>query len=118
MKKFFNGINNILYKLFDTNVYGVFSMCSIFLSVVLLVVGQVIPGIGLLFFGGMCLSASISKNIKDAKIMKRIKKQRMTEEIEYEEYSASKSTQKNFTQVQVQEQENQTNKNMTDERTV
>ena len=85
MKKFFNNINKLLYKLFDSNVFGVASMCSLFVSAVAFGTGQIIMGAILLGVGTASLGASVYKNIADHKRLQQLQDQEI-EEIEFEEY--------------------------------
>lgn len=76
MKKFFNGLNKLLYNLFDSNVYGVLSMGTFFIGAVLLMVGQAIPGACVMGASCACLGGSIYKNVQRAKAYKKYKQEK------------------------------------------
>ena len=76
--------NNLLHKLFDTNVFGTVSKLSLFFCGLTLIAGQFLAASALSTVGVVTLGASIYKNISDAKKAKQIKQRE--EYINYEEY--------------------------------
>ena len=72
MKKVFKAINKLLYNLFDTNLFGKISMCSLFMGAVSLFVGQPVLGGVLLGVGMATLGASAYKNIDACKQRKTL----------------------------------------------
>ena len=109
---------SLLYRLFDSNVYGKFSQVSLFFGALSLVAGQFVGAGILIGLGGLALGASIAKNISDAKAQKKYRQQ--MEEISYEEYVPQNETQAQNTASQVKTYETQTtsNKNNSNERSL
>lgn len=71
---------SLLYRLFDSNVYGKFSQLAFFFGGISLVAGQFLPGSILLGVGAVSLGTSICKNIIDSR------RKNNYIEVPYEEY--------------------------------
>lgn len=98
---------SLLYRLFDSNIYGKLSQCTLFFGALTIVAGQFLAAGVLIGVGVASLGGSIYKNISDEKQAKEIRKQLESEAI-CEDYIPENTTKKENTTTKSQSNENHT----------
>ena len=106
----------LLYRLFDSNVYGKISQVMLFLGALSLVAGQFLTANILIAIGGVALGTSIVKNIIEANAERKSNQT----EIAFEEYHPEKELQANkaVSQVKLYEKEKTSSKSNSNERSL